>query len=237
MSNRYITASCVGGYGRFGNNLIQYLFARHYAHLLDCELHIPASWVGWECFELDAKPMTRQGQRVNEMDLDYETTAVDIFGYFQDPIFISQLSRKQCKQWVKPKIQVEGHKACAHIRHGDFTSTGGYTAIPYADFIRSFAANGYDKESVAIYSDNLSLPPNGARRDHSNPYMDWLEIRASKAIWRSASSYSWTAAFLSDAEEIYSPLVLDAKDGEPIDFVPNNDAPLHSLFGSMKTKE
>lgn len=234
--SKFISCSAVGGYGRWGNNICQYMFARHYADLLGAELHIPATWYGWKVFDLDAKPMKVQAQRVNEMDLDYKTSGVDIWGYFQDPQFLSQLSREKCKQWLRPKIKRKGHKYVAHLRRGDYLTTPGYTVIPWSDLVRSFNAQGVDADEVAIYSDDPQYCRNGARPDPSNPWNDWLEIQASEVIWRSASSYSWTAALLSDAKHIFSPLTVGVEPGKPIEFQPDNDAQLHSLFGPMTTK-
>ena len=48
-----VQVSCLGGMGRFGNQLFQYAFAKSYADKYNCILEIPSDWIGWKIFELE----------------------------------------------------------------------------------------------------------------------------------------------------------------------------------------
>lgn len=221
-----INCSCVGSFGRWGNSLHQYAFAKYYADSLGVALHIPEGWAGREVFSsVNEPPITQDLPRVNESDINGQDN-IDIWGYFQAKPYISKLNRANLKSWLQPRNKVEGPKIAIHKRRGDYLGISHYAVVSDESYEAALEKFGYDMKDAKIYSDESD----------SDPYQDFLEIMNAEVIFRANSTFSWWAATLSNAT-VYSPLVEDRGDHGFYEFVEGNHPKLCHLFEDLHLKE
>jgi hypothetical protein len=196
-----VTISCLGNYGRFGNQLFQYAYARAFAEQLGAELHTP-DWIGRELFiGVDEPIMQNKGD-------------IDLFDYFQNPEHLELLSRKKVKEWFQFKNppKVEKHNVIFNKRRGDYlTHADQYPIVSDQSYIKGAQKFGLD------YTEALVL-------DQDNPdfLTDFCLMMNCNNLFRANSTFSWWAATLGDCE-VYSPKVEDKTGWVDVEFVKGND--------------
>ena len=222
-----ITASCVGTFGRWGNSLFQYAFARWYAESIGAELRIPLEWEGRRFFSTvnEAVMTAPAGPRVA---FPTGQDNIDLHGYFQSEQHVSKLSRSKLKEWLQPFMTkfIDIPKIAVHTRRSDYIGNGYYAVVTDDSYKRAVEQFGYDWKDVKIY--RCDSP--------TDQYMDFLEIMMAPVIFRSNSTFSWWAATLSNAK-VYSPVVGDATGEHDFPFVEGNHPKLCQLFSDLHIKE
>jgi hypothetical protein len=196
-----VTVSCLGNYGRFGNQLFQYAYARAFAEQLGAELHTP-NWIGRELFiGIDEPIMKNKGD-------------IDLFDYFQNPEHLELLSKKKVKEWFQFKNQpkVEKQNLIFHKRRGDYlTHDDQYPIVSDKSYIQGAQKFNLDyKEAIILDQDNPDF------------LTDFCLMMNCENLFRANSTFSWWAATLGDCQ-VYSPKVEDKTGWVDVEFVKGND--------------
>jgi hypothetical protein len=196
-----VTISCLGNYGRFGNQLFQYAYARALAEQLGAELHTP-DWIGRELFiGVDEPLMQTKGD-------------IDLFDYFQNPEHLELLSRKKVRDWFQFKNppKVAKHNLIFNKRRGDYlTHADQYPIVSDASYIKGAEKYNLDHTKALIL-------------DQDNPdfLTDFCLMMNCNNLFRANSTFSWWAATLGDCQ-VYSPKVEDKTGWVDVEFVKGND--------------
>lgn len=196
-----VTISCLGNYGRFGNQLFQYAYARALAEQLGAELHTP-DWIGRELFiGVDEPIMQTKGD-------------IDLFDYFQNPEHLELLSRKKVRDWFQFKNppKVAKHNLIFNKRRGDYlTHSDQYPIVSDASYIKGAEKFNLDHTEALIL-------------DQDNPdfLTDFCLMMNCDNLFRANSTFSWWAATLGDCQ-VYSPKVEDRTGWVDVEFVKGND--------------
>ena len=151
-----VTMSCLGRIGRFGNQLFQYAFLRHYARSRGLEVQTP-HWVGQELFGHADPPITLTLPVVYELSWDVETALLtrpelnvqnaDLWGYFLLPTGFYAPEQRWFRDLFQPVGEpAETVSAAAaelrqrgatiiglHVRRGDKTA-GRHVLTPLATY-------------------------------------------------------------------------------------------------------
>ena len=209
--------------GRLGNNLFQYSLGRILATLKGYHLHAKP---------IDGFPETNRviaGRRVttdvltlggqghqHRIDLEgaiKHSGGIYLDGYFQVYEYYRRFARRIRDVWLKvddPFEPQDARDAVIHIRRGDYTDrpTREVPAAYYHTAIQQLAAR-----RIYIVSDgNFSQDSYFRQFDQYHPRMaagnawnDFRLIMSFSKIVISPSSFSWWAAFLSQAKDILMP--------------------------------
>ncbi|MBV1837916.1 hypothetical protein [Acetobacter estunensis] len=222
-------AITVENFGNMGNRMMQYLFA---LHLQD---HIPGASVydleipEWDIYlpkssELSIdKTITLTDdfdgniENIRQSILPFGNTQIDIKGFFQNTnLFI----KKESARKIFPDIPSEGlsfpdNSLIINIRCGELVTgaVSWYPLLPidFYDFIIKESGLSpiflgqldypdYVAQLKAHFPEALYVPSQGALKDFQT-------LRNAKHICISVSTFSWLAAWLSNSETIYYPLV------------------------------
>jgi hypothetical protein len=158
MNSPLISMTELGNKGRFGNQLIQYMFLRTYARQYDFELQTPA-WIGQDLFGFDDPPVS---QTLPKFEDPYEfdesrmviprraspVSDVDFSGFFQYPtsyyaphrsfiqdLFVPVNSIRQPLTVAFHQLKGEGRTVVGlHIRRGDY-GYGSFYITPVAWYV------------------------------------------------------------------------------------------------------
>lgn len=208
-----IQINCLGSFGRFGNQLFQYAFARGYAESVGATLETPW-WVGKSLFNLD-DPMPSKS--LPSLGLDEHPNGrvdIDLHGYFQRSDFYKFYTLSNLRQWFnvaqfwrdqfpKPDKRV----VALHIRRGDYLTTFAhiFCTIGIEAYYKAMEDAGYDpKKAVHVREDRpCNYPMPGLE------FMaDFMTLYNADVLFRANSTFSWWAATLGHCgEDIYSPVV------------------------------
>lgn len=212
--------------GRFGNQMFQYAVARILSKEKKQYLYIPpnpdyptaSEFQNFglnsdeEQYELknESNPMMVGGFKIDyESLINYEGKVV-LYGYFQDYRNILPYKDyvKSLYSFEKKKEFYQDDLLGIHIRLGDYYDQGSSLDIDYyIDVIRK------SKKLPVIYTDDIQSPYIIELKKYfdcpvvsNSCWEDFVELASYKHICISQSSYSWWAAWLSNAETIYYPL-------------------------------
>ena len=197
-----VTVSCLGQYGRFGNQLFQYSYAKAYAEHIGAELHTP-NWIGREIFE-----------DVNEPIMQYKGD-IDLFGYFQNPEHLALLSRSKLKKWFKFKNlpAFKQHDLVFHKRRGDYLNyLDSYAIVSDKSYTEAALVRGLDPDTALVLDDS---------RGGNYLLEDFLTMMHAKILFRANSTFSWWAATLGECK-VFSPKVEDKTGWVDVEFVEGN---------------
>lgn len=222
-----INGSLIGGFGRLGNSISQYVGLKHYCKEHGYQLCVPQNWEGRELFSSITEPnivaelpFVTEGELVGQDNVSLKDS------YFQDSRWVCQWSRSQIKEWLVPRRTVKGPKIAIHQRRGDYKDLGHYAVVSDKSYVDAFKEFGYSMSNAKIYSDDIG----------GDPHQDFLEIMNAEVIFRANSTYSWWAATLSNAK-VYSPVVNDLGGWRDVPFVEGNHPRLCYMFGDLHIKE
>lgn len=220
-----ITANLLG---RFGNQAMQYCFARAYAEQHGCEFQCEP-WLGQRIFQLNDKPISKKLPRRSEIDLKDGELDINFYGYAQSQRCMIY-TKKQAQQWFKLKPEIaeilerwrpEDDSVIAHRRTGDYMGYG-YVQVSKKSYYNACKKFGLDAMALRFVSDespgqHLDLP------DELEFLPDFYRLMKASILLRGNSTFSWFAGLLSDAE-IYSPVIDGLKGGQEHDceFVKGN---------------
>lgn len=234
--------------GRFGNAMLQWLFAKGWAEAHGFELrHEP--FIGERVFQIEGvRPDGRPVHRVNEKELcalgvlarmqdhppvlDYEFR-----GYAQTQDCVDFYTKRQAQSWLKLRPEIE--TACAnavladggkddrivfHRRVGDYIGYG-YPVVTMASYVRACLRFGLlcKPPHLTILSEEDPTPHAGFLPDDLAFMPDFYRMMVAPTLLRANSSFSWLAALLGDGL-VLSPVIEGLEGGKEHDcaFVPGN---------------
>jgi hypothetical protein len=207
-----IQINCLGSFGRFGNQLFQYAFARGYAESVGATLETPW-WVGQALFGVkDPLP----SKRLPSLGIDEHPNGrvdIDLYGYFQQSQFYKFYTISKLREWFKlghfwtdqfPKHN--RHVVAAHIRRGDYLTTFAHVfcTIGIEAYHKAMADAGQDPEKVLYIREDrpAAYPMPGLEF-----VADFMALYNADVLFRANSTFSWWAATLGHASTVYSPVV------------------------------
>ena len=228
--SRIIQFTSLGRFGRFGNQIFQYLFARAYAEKNDAILEIP-SWIGQKVFKNINHPKPSVKLPSTKLDKFPSGVNIDIFGYCQKKEFIDILSEskiRECLQfqdkWVE-YFKVLKSIVVAHIRRGDYldkysnifcvvSKKSYYDACDKFEIPRMYPDIVWRSEERQVkwrgLDDDLLFLP------------DFFEMMQCQYLLRANSTFSFWAGFFNTTGKVYSPVV-EGQLGEcDVEFVEGN---------------
>jgi len=220
-----ITIGSLGNFGRFGNQLFQYAFARAMADRFDAVLQTPP-WVGQRLFGLDdpAIDVTLPTLAVDEIP---DGPNVDLHGYFQHARHLQFLSEARLKSMYSLLPVWKDHPRCrphvaAHLRRGDYASRFAdiYCIVSRQSYLRACERYGLDVEKMVWYSEESQACGDPAP-EGLGFLPDFLEMMDAEVLLRANSTFSWWAGLLGNAR-VYSPLVGSLSGPHDVDFVEGN---------------
>lgn len=227
---KVITANFLG---RFGNQAMQYCFARAYAEKHGCEFQCEP-WIGQEIFDLNDKPISVSLPRRSEIDLVDGETNINFFGYAQHQKCMIY-RKSQVQKWFKMKLDLvmkvaEFHSlpsdVVAHRRAGDYIGYG-YPVVSRSSYVNACRKYGLNEYNLKIVSD---ATPTRFISGNLNFLPDFFRLMTATTLLRGNSTFSWFAALLSDAR-VLSPVIDGLEGGREHDceFVEGN----HPKFANL----
>lgn len=223
---RVITANFLG---RFGNQAMQYCFARAYSEKHGFEFQCEP-WIGQRIFELNDRPITSLLPRRSEIDVLDGETNINFYGYAQQQKCLIYYAKSQVREWFKfrPEIAKDLEvfrskldEIIAHRRVGDYFGYG-YPVVSSASYVNACHKFGLNVEMLRIVSDECKTT-SPRFRGELEFLPDFFRLMTAKTLLRGNSTFSWFAALLSDAR-VLSP-VIDGLEGgreHDCDFVEGN---------------
>lgn len=205
--------------GRFGNQVMQYLFCRAFAEQFGYELR-GDSWIGERVFDIrhprpDGSPLSR----MNEVDIfatlrdaDRRCGAtglpanIEFRGYAQTQSCLNFYTKRKAQEWLK--LRPEAAEKCAaarpdsdtiigHRRVGDYVGYGGYPVVSSLSYWRALKKFGFDDSRFVLLSEESPTHHAGLPDDLS--FMpDFYRMMKAPVLLRGNSSFSWLAALLGD---------------------------------------
>lgn len=216
--------------GRFGNQCIQYAFARAYAESIGAEFRCDP-WLGQKVFDLRDKPvgeLTHPLARRSEIDLDRGETNVDLMGYAQsDRAMIYTLQQLRSYFQLQPQHLAElkrlfpvADHCCAHRRVGDYFGYG-YPVVSVKSYELFAAVYGIPKIAW-ITEETPTVCPEFMGDLAFLP--DFYRLMRAEILLRGNSTFSWLAACLNENGRIFAPVIAGLEGGKEHDcqFVEGN---------------
>jgi len=202
-----VTLSCLGSFGRFGNQLFQYAFARYFAAAHGAILQTPV-WDGTALFGLTDPPITVDLPKT-ELDVIPDHADVDLFGYFQGPQHLACLSLSKVRElFTFAPAYALGDRTddvVAHLRRGDYAALYPhvYAVVTQESYSRAAEARGL---SISKWVSEETEQPVNARF----PYLhDFGLCATASVLFRANSTFSFWSGVLGNVPSIYSPVVGD----------------------------
>ena len=223
-----VSISCLGSFGRFGNQLFQYAFAKAYADRHGSILQTPA-WVGQKLFEhINDPPITKQLPKTSVDNVPWGKVDIDLFGYFQFKECFDYYSLTWLRQlfqfghrWLLmfPK---EGQYVAAHRRSGDYLTKHQrvYCTVKEESFIRAYREFNLDNQRLIWVSEERPNTDDRLTTDVSF-LKDFMILMNADVLLRSNSTFSWWAGTLGSGA-VYSPIVGDHLGLSDVPFVKGN---------------
>ena len=224
MNDRIIQFTRLGRFGRFGNQLFQYAFARAYTEKYNAILECPY-WVGEKIFkDVECRrpscplPMTKIDK------IPWGEVNIDLYGYFQKKRFLNILSTNKLMEWFafqnkwNNNLGRKREKLVAHLR-GGFPAkfTDGCAIINRDSYLNACNKFGLEKESIFwvgggydIHVEELEFVP------------DFLTMVNAETLLRSNSTFSFWAGFFNTTGKVFSPVVGEKVGSSDVDFTEGN---------------
>lgn len=198
--------------GRFGNQLVSYLFARAYAEAHGCELQTE-NWIGQRVFVLDDPPISRELPRRCENTLINGEVDVEYHCSYSQQQKCMIWTRAQARQWlrIRPHLlaQIEpflpsGDRVLAHRRVGDYLPLG-YVVPTVDSYVRACREFGYDPAQLRfITEENPTVAP--GLPDNLSFLPDFVRLMRAPVLFRANSTFSFIAGVLNNGE-VYCPVI------------------------------
>lgn len=229
--------------GRFGNQVMQYLFCRALAERFNLELRVDP-WMGERVFRITHnRPDHRPVKRYNELELAAmaQAGALDTVNSIREPrdlefrgyaqIHLCMIyTKRQAQSWLQLRPDVEekcaavrpdGDTIIGHRRVGDYVGYGGYPVVSALSYWRALKKFGLDESRFVLLSEESPTRHAGLHDDLS--FMpDFYRMMKAPVLLRGNSSFSWLAGLLGDGL-VLSPVVNDFGGGNcDADFVAGN---------------
>jgi len=208
-----ISISCLGSFGRFGNQLFQWAFAKGYAESVGATLETPW-WAGQALFDINDPPISKHLPSLNIDEHPNGRVNIDLYGYFQRSDFYKSYTLTKLRQWFKvsqfwhdkfPKP--DHHTVALHIRRGDYLTTFShiFCAIGIEAYRKAMVDAGYDLDkAIQVREDRPTHYPLPGLEFMT----DFMALYNADVLFRANSTFSWWAATLGHCgENVYSPVV------------------------------
>jgi len=231
-----IQFSRLGTFGRFGNQIFQYLFAKILSEKYNATLEIPADWIGRKIFEnINDPPISRKLPRTKEDDIPNYTNC-DLYGYYQSNECFNLLSKsliknklKIKKSWLDAFIKPKDYYIACHIRHGDYISKHkDIFCIIYEDsYIQLINKLNFNIDDIIWVREESPHKCEIFEENGIGFLYDFLILLYSDILIRSNSTFSYWAGIFGEHKEIFSPIILDKVGYNYVDFSPNNWEPIY----------
>jgi hypothetical protein len=216
----------LGKYGRFGNQLFQYAFARAYAEKYDAILEIP-KWIGEKIFKnvVHQRPSCVL-PRVEEKKIPWGQVNIDLFGYFQKKRFVDIMSESKVRDWLQFKNewvekfkQEKEYSIVAHLRRGDYLEkySNHFCVITKESYIEACKTHNLSKNKLVwLTEETQKFNP---ELDADLQFLpDFFSMINADVLLRANSTFSLWAGFFN-RNKVYSPLVEDKVGFCDVDFV------------------
>lgn len=222
--------------GRFGNQVMQYLFARAYAdrHGYDFQCE---QWIGQMIFSITDHPVTCLGLPCrNEIDARGEGD-INLRCYAQSKDAMIY-TRAQAAAWLtlRPEINSRLNRVIAplagaiiaHRRCGDYIGYG-YPVVSLASYYRACEIHGLTGDLVFSTEEN-PLPHRPFFPDKLAFLPDFYRLIQAPILLRGNSSFSWVAGLLNKGR-VFCPVIDGLTGGieHDVEFIPGN----HKRFTNL----
>ncbi len=212
--------------GRFGNQALQYLFARAYAQKHGFEFQCE-SWIGERIFQVESVRPHRHDMlpRYNEAQLAAKVPDHSFVfrGYAQCQSAMIY-SKREAQAWLqlRPEIELacyrlvpsDGHgdyPIICHRRVGDYIGYG-YPVVSQNSYTSALTQYGFDL-SGAVFLSEEKPTPHGDLPDDISFMVDFYRMMTAPTLLRANSSFSWLAALLGNGI-VLSPIIEGLEGGK-----------------------
>lgn len=209
----------------FCNRMSQYAFARAYAEKYDCVLQTNP-WMGQVVFEINDPPIERDLPVVGMEELEVWDGRTDVklcgWGQHQKNLIYS---RDDVRRWFtfRPEIlallkSVPKFEVAAHLRWGDFCTSGGFIAITKESYLRACDQYGIDRNKLRFIceDDPIVVPEIPADNNHhtraedtrptSLAFLpDFYALMQADIMFRGPSTFGLWPAILGHHSRVFSP--------------------------------
>jgi hypothetical protein len=233
-----ISVSRLGKFGRFGNSLFQYAFAKGYAESVGEKLHVPADWYARQIFEIDDPPLEGEVPPCYGFDSIPKTNHADIHGYYQYQDALDFYSAKKARTWLQLRTKwnrlatVKEPYTAFHIRRGDYLSYKHLYCVPMATSYLKCYETRTELPRLLIYVGDETPIIDKEVPDAFAFLPDFVCLMRATALLRANSSFSWWAATLGGAR-VFSPDVGSRVGEVDVEFVEGN----HPWFADVRSNE
>lgn len=220
----------LGKFGRFGNQLFQYAFARAYAEKHGGTLEIPENWIGKKIFKnIDHPKISKNLPRTPIDTIPNGRLNIDLFGYYQTLKSLEYLKISKLKEWFVIKEDIvemfpkeKNFYISAHIRRGDYVNkySNLFCIINETSYIKYVKDIGFLEDSIVwIREDN---PKNSKFLSYDINFLeDFMTLLNSDILLRANSTFSFWAGILGKSI-VYSPVIIGKVGKNDVDFVEGN---------------
>lgn len=231
-----ITVRSLNSFGRAGNQLFLYAFAKGYARAHGCELQIPADWWGREVFINANEPAITHRLKSTVIDTDkfqplgyfFGEKDIDLNVYAQHQIYLDYYTRKQAREWMAMKPEMEGWapkaktQSVMHVRRGDYVTKFSDRYCLVSDESYTRAINQFNIPGpVHRVCENWRRPDDMLNQRGLGWLQDFLFLRDAAYLLRANSSFSVWAGWLGNGK-VYSPVVGRHTGWSDVPFVEGN---------------
>lgn len=248
MNDRIVQFSQLGNFGRFGNQLFQYVFARAYAKKYDAILEIP-KWIGERVFEnVSHRSMSRRLPRISVDKIPWGKVNIDLYGYFQFRECFNLLSELELREWFvfqNKWLEIYSEKedyVAAHVRRGDYSRnySNTFCIVTKNSYLRACEKYDLDKQKLIWISEEKptidsratdvsyknvvnSMYGSGVYEDKGISFLpDFFKMINADVLLRSNSTFGFWAGFFRNGRRMYSPVVSNKTGVSDVEFVEGN---------------
>jgi len=221
----------LGKYGRFGNQLFQYAFARAYAEKYGAVLETP-EWVGEKIFkDISHQRPSCKLPRIKENKVFEGQVNIDLFGYFQKKQFIDTMSESKVREWFQFKDEwtekfkkKKEYSLIAHLRRGDYLEkySSHFCIITKESYIEACRKYNLPEDKIVWLSEETQKF--NPELDNDLQFLpDFFTMVNADVFLRANSTFSLWAGFFNK-NKVYSPLVEDNVGFCDVGFVEGNSS-------------
>lgn len=230
VMHRIIQFTQLGKFGRFGNQIFQYIFARAYAEKYNATLEIP-DWIGQKIFkDVKHNKLSKQLPRTEIDNLNFGDVNIDLMGYFQKKEHIAILEKDKIRVWLQfqdkwiEKFKDLSFDVVAHLRRGDYARKYSHVfcVISEKSYLDACNKFGISKENIVWLSEENQRKVDDLD-DDIQFLPDFFSMVNADVLLRANSTFSFWAGFFNK-NRVYSPVVKGKVGFQDVDFVEGNEA-------------
>ena len=222
-----ITVSRLGKFGRFGNSLFQYAFAKGYAESVGESLHVPADWYARKIFQIEDPPIRGTVPPCQGFDAIPKGKDADIHGYYQYQDALDFYSAAKARKWLRLRpewnrlAKIKDPYVACHLRRGDYKTFAHLYAIPAAESYLECIKAHPEFPPLLIYVGDETPNVDKGVPDAFSFLPDFVCLLHASCLLRANSSFSWWAATLGGMR-VFSPDVKSKVGACEVAFVEGN---------------